>query len=181
MFAQTRAVADRPRARGSANPYPPGPLRGAEAGRAYTATVVGQARPDAPAARATNTVYAGVPGQPHVTLIYRIYVTDKNRDATGDVGLPVPTLRLADGSTVSDAAVCDPQEVAEVPARSAGPDPWCPSSAAVGSCPRRRAEGLSSRGIPRILTRPLPSDCAPFQTGASDSRPVSHADTLPVT
>jgi hypothetical protein len=106
---------------GSANPFLPGALRGAEAGRDYTATVVDQAPPSTAADRATNTLYAGVPGQPQVTLIYRLYVTDKNRDATGGVGLPAPTVQLADGSTVSGGAVCDAlqvQKVAKLPVTS---------------------------------------------------------------
>ncbi|MFE9428356.1 hypothetical protein ACFYNO_36010 [Kitasatospora sp. NPDC006697] len=83
---------------GSSNPYLPGARRAGEAHRSYTATVVGAQRPADAAARAANTLYADVPGQGEIALLYRVYLPDRGRDATGGAGLPRPSLHLADGS-----------------------------------------------------------------------------------
>lgn len=101
---------------GSHNPYLPGAKRsktkhwwwGAKTKhRSYTATLVDEAPPTDPSKRATNTLYAGVDGQPKITLLYRLYTPDRRADTFGDVGLPRPSLKLADGTTVTGAAVCD--------------------------------------------------------------------------
>jgi hypothetical protein len=108
-FAPTDAlndVATEPDA-GSTNPFLPGAQRARNAHRSYTAYVVDQVPPAPGASRAANTLYAGVKDQPKVTLVYRLYVPDKNRDDTGGVGLPRPHVKLADGSTVTGSAVCD--------------------------------------------------------------------------
>ncbi|MFA3843425.1 hypothetical protein [Streptomyces aureus] len=92
--------------RGSRNPYLPGAKRTSNAHRSYTATLVGDQPPTDPADRATNTLYAGVPGQDHVTLLYRLYLPDRHTDPTGGAGLPRPALHLADGTTVTGADMC---------------------------------------------------------------------------
>ncbi len=40
-------------------------------------------------------------------LMLRVYVPDKGTDLTGGVGLPKPTLRLADGTVLKGQALCD--------------------------------------------------------------------------
>lgn len=108
-FAPTDAlndVATQPKA-GSTNPFQPGAKRARNAHRSYTAYVVDQVPPAPGAPRAANTLYAGVKDQPKVTLVYRLYVPDKNRDDTGGVGLPQPSVELADGTKVTGTAVCD--------------------------------------------------------------------------
>lgn len=92
---------------GSRNPYLPGARRAGDAKRSYHATLLGTPPPASPADRAPNTIYAGVAGQSKVILVYRIYTPDRGRDAFGDVGLPRPTLHLADGTTLSGQAMCD--------------------------------------------------------------------------
>ncbi|WP_372348532.1 hypothetical protein [Streptomyces sp. KL116D] len=92
---------------GSRNPYLPNALRAGNGHRSYTAQLVGEQPPADPADRAPNTLYAGVPGQQQVVLAYRVYLPDRGKDATGGVGLPRPTLHLADGRTVTGRAVCD--------------------------------------------------------------------------
>ena len=42
-----------------------------------------------------------------MTVIYRVYVADKDTDITGGVGLPNPVLHLADGSVLTGQDVCD--------------------------------------------------------------------------
>ncbi|GAA5024640.1 hypothetical protein [Kitasatospora paranensis] len=91
---------------GSADPYLPGARRAGNSHRSYRLTLRPTPPPTDPAQRAVNTLYAGVPGQQGIALIYRVYVPDRGRDATGGVGLPRPTLHLADGATVSGPAVC---------------------------------------------------------------------------
>ncbi|WP_256961767.1 hypothetical protein, partial [Streptomyces sp. NRRL B-24572] len=92
---------------GSRNPYLPGADRAAHAKRSYTATVTGSGAPADPADRAPNTLYAGVAGQREISLVYRVYLPDRNTEPDGGAGLPRPTLHLADGSTVTGSAVCD--------------------------------------------------------------------------
>jgi hypothetical protein len=68
-------------------------------------------RPTPPSGpRDPNTLYAGTlpPDQTQpVELIYRVYVPDKERDLSGDGGLPEGTLVLADGATLAGQAACD--------------------------------------------------------------------------
>ena len=40
-------------------------------------------------------------------LMLRVYVPDKGANLTGDVGLPKPTLKLADGTVLKGQALCD--------------------------------------------------------------------------
>ncbi|MER5203232.1 hypothetical protein [Streptomyces sp. NPDC002825] len=91
---------------GSRNPYLPGAKRHGNHKRAYTATLLGEQPPADPDDRAPNTLYAGVPGQQELTLLYRVYLPDRDRDATGGVGLPRPRLHLADGTTLTGTDVC---------------------------------------------------------------------------
>ncbi|MFJ4675518.1 hypothetical protein [Kitasatospora sp. NPDC088783] len=112
---------------GSRNPYLPGALRAGGTHRSYTATVLGEQRPADPAARAANTLYAGVPGQRDIALLYRVYLPDRGRDATGGTGLPRPSLHLADGTTVTGRAACDAvraQHRATLPLTSLAPDTY---------------------------------------------------------
>jgi hypothetical protein len=89
---------------GSVNPYRPGADRAAKR-RAYTIRLY--ATPP-PAHRGRNALYAGVSGQAGQDLLYRIYVPDSFTRAglSGGVGLPVPTLHLADGTVLSGARAC---------------------------------------------------------------------------
>lgn len=91
---------------GSKNPYLPGANRKGEGGRSYTASVLNQAPPTAPATKAPNTLYAGVADQERTTLIYRLYLPDNGRDITGGVGLPEPELRLASGEVLTGDKLC---------------------------------------------------------------------------
>ncbi|MCW3039548.1 MAG: hypothetical protein JWM31_1453 [Solirubrobacterales bacterium] len=97
-------VATKPDA-GSVNPYRLGARRDATK-RAYTITVVNSGLPAG--ARADNTVYAGVEGQPDQLLLLRVYEPDsfKRAELTGGVGLPKVELHLADGSIQTGAAAC---------------------------------------------------------------------------
>ncbi|WP_406100848.1 hypothetical protein OG698_01030 [Streptomyces sp. NBC_01003] len=95
---------------GSSNPYLPGARRAHDAHRSYHVAVLGDPAPSNPAQRAGNTLYAGVAGQTKMALIYRVYLPDRGRDATGGAGLPRPTLHLADGSTVTGPALCQAVE-----------------------------------------------------------------------
>ncbi len=89
---------------GSTNPYQAGADRTATQ-RNYTITMY-----DAPlpAAKGANTLYAGASGQTGQQIIYRVYLPDSftSADVTGGVGLPTPTLVLANGSTETGAAEC---------------------------------------------------------------------------
>jgi hypothetical protein len=89
---------------GSTNPYLPGADRTATQ-RNYTITMF-----DAPlpASKAANTLYAGATGQTSQQIIDRIYLPDSftPADVTGGVGLPTPTLVLANGATETGAAEC---------------------------------------------------------------------------
>jgi hypothetical protein len=85
-------------ASGSVNPFAAGADRTA-ATRHYDAFIDFGPIPEQ---RAPNTLYAGTGqnGAPNFggTFIYRIYVPDEGRDATGGVGLPTVTLESTDGS-----------------------------------------------------------------------------------
>ena len=100
--------------KGSSNPFLPRAKRTVK-DRSYTAYVVDQAPPADRSARATNTLYAGVPGQQTMTLIYRTYINDQGTDDTGDVGLLRPKVRLADGTVVTGADACDTLTVQDIP------------------------------------------------------------------
>ena len=92
---------------GSWNPFLPGAKRAANLGT-WTVTVTGLQPPSGP--RDPNTLYAGTQPldqtQP-VELIYRVYIPDKNRDLSGDGGLPDGDVVLADGTTLTGQAACD--------------------------------------------------------------------------
>jgi hypothetical protein len=90
---------------GSRNPFRAGARRDVRR-RAYTVSIVGLPPPASRGDRRPNTLYAGVPGQSEQRLLYRVYVPDRGRDVTGDVGLPRLSVRLADGRVVSGRAAC---------------------------------------------------------------------------
>lgn len=91
---------------GSANPFPAGAPRAAEA-RDYTAYVDFGPIPER---RAPNTLYTGTGqnGAPNLegSFILRVYVPDAGRDETGGVGLPTITLEAADGSGRPPDSAC---------------------------------------------------------------------------
>ena len=88
---------------GSRNTYLPGADRSNESARSYTASVLNEASPAEPK---PNTLYAGVPGQDRISLLYRIYLPDTGRDLTGGVGLPEPELHLPGGQVLRGQDLC---------------------------------------------------------------------------
>jgi hypothetical protein len=107
---------------GSTNPFRPGADRTARK-RNYEVSVIHQKNPGFPLEAyagepARNDLYA-VPGSGPITeraggathelelLMLRVYVPDKHRNLTGGVGLPQPTLTLADGTALRGQALCD--------------------------------------------------------------------------
>lgn len=89
---------------GARNPYLPGASRVGETRRAYTVHVSTDEVPVE--GRAANTLYAGVAGQSSQLLLYRVYLPDKGRDATGGTGVPQPRLTLADGRVLTGDRAC---------------------------------------------------------------------------
>ncbi len=92
--------------RGSTNPFRSGANREATK-RSYTVTMVNQ---PVPVTKAPNTLYAGVPGETSQIVIYRVYEPDSfttPAELTGGVGLPIPSLHLADGTVQSGQTACD--------------------------------------------------------------------------
>lgn len=89
---------------GSTNPFRPGARRDARK-RSFTATMLNES---APATRAPNTLYAGVPGQSVQQIVLRVYRPDsfRERELTGGVGLPEHELHLADGSVQTGEQAC---------------------------------------------------------------------------
>jgi len=90
-------------AKGSTDPFLSGADRNATR-RTYHVTVLDQV----PSGRTPpNTLSAGVSGQNTQVLIYRVYVPDKGKDATGGVGLPHVSVTLADGTVSTGSAMCE--------------------------------------------------------------------------
>jgi len=89
---------------GSENPFLPGAKRNSVYNRDFTITVLNEFPPTDPAYRLPNTLYAKAGDEGKVVLAWRIYVTDKNRDITGGVGLPEPVVTLADGTVLDTEA-----------------------------------------------------------------------------
>jgi hypothetical protein len=90
---------------GSVNPYVPGHRRDLKC-RSYTVKV----RPtDVPADPAGNTLYAAPDssGDSYQDILYRVYVPDRGRGLTGGTGVPMPSLRLADGTELAGHQLCD--------------------------------------------------------------------------
>jgi len=54
-----------------------------------------------------NTLHAPAYGNGQQTMLYRIYAKDKGTDETGNGGLPVPVLTLADGTVLRGDEVCE--------------------------------------------------------------------------
>jgi hypothetical protein len=93
--------------KGSKNPFLPGAKRDTKnSERRFTVNVLNE---QLPAAKATNTLYAGVPGQADQRIVLRVYEPDsfKAKELTGGVGLPKASLMLADGTVVKGQAACD--------------------------------------------------------------------------
>lgn len=53
-----------------------------------------------------NQLHAPAYGRGQQSLLYRIYIPDKDRDETGGVGLPTPILVLENGDTLRGDATC---------------------------------------------------------------------------
>jgi len=56
--------------------------------------------------RVANTLHAPPYGNNQQSLIYRIYAKDKDTDETGNAGLPIPVLTMADGTVYKGAEAC---------------------------------------------------------------------------
>ncbi len=97
-------IAIKPRP-GHTNPFIPGALRSA-AKRSYQVRVLNRQPPSAGSPRTPNTIYAQPAAGASIELLYRVYEPDPGLDLTGGTGLPVPTLKRADGSTTTGAAAC---------------------------------------------------------------------------
>jgi hypothetical protein len=95
---------------GSSNPFMPGADRTVD-NRDYTLRAVAGVRPEG--GGEPNTLYIGAAGSgtPTGIVIYRIYVIDDGRDATGDVGLPEVTLVAPDGTRQPLIDVCSAADV----------------------------------------------------------------------
>jgi hypothetical protein len=95
--------------RGSHNPFLPWALRIGRHGT-YTVTLSGNAAPSDPSLRQPNTLYTGQAGQTATTqtieIVYRVYVPDIGRDATGGAGLPQPTFTPTSGPSLTGAPLC---------------------------------------------------------------------------
>ncbi len=107
---------------GSSNPFRRGGNRDARK-RSFKVSVVHEKNPGFPLEAydgepARNTLYA-VPDAGPITetdgsgtyeldlLMLRVYVPDRGRNLTGGVGLPKPTLKLADGTKLKGQALCN--------------------------------------------------------------------------
>jgi hypothetical protein len=97
-------IAIKPRP-GHINPFIPGALRDGTP-RWYQVRVLNQEPPPSGSPRAPNTLYAKPGPGASIELLYRVYEPDPGLDLTGGTGLPRPVLKMADGSTVKDAAAC---------------------------------------------------------------------------
>lgn len=93
---------------GSTNPFRPGADRTVKK-RSWTLRVT-DTPPPPPGEEEPNTVYAGPTegiDQDFAEIRYRVYVPDRGRDITGDVGLPVMSLVLADGTELTGREACE--------------------------------------------------------------------------
>ena len=100
-FALDSQIAPDPR---SSNPFVAGGDRRARK-RDYTVRLVPGVVPSNPA---PNTIYASDGGRPLYSgyLIYRLYLPDRGRDATGGAGLPTASVVLPGGQTVTGTQAC---------------------------------------------------------------------------
>ncbi|MBC2715654.1 MAG: hypothetical protein HF978_10120 [Desulfobacteraceae bacterium] len=89
---------------GSENPFLPGAKRNSVYNRDFIITILNELPPEDPADRMQNTLYAKAGDQGALTLAWRIYVMDKNRDITGGVGLPEPRVTMASGEELDTEA-----------------------------------------------------------------------------
>jgi len=104
---------------GSTNPFVAGARRNL-AKRSFTLNVLAQANPGFPLMASAgqprrNDLYAedvtstavDVPPGTLEGIVMRVYAADRGRSTTGGVGLPMPELTLADGTTLIGQAACD--------------------------------------------------------------------------
>lgn len=100
---------------GSINPFSQGAERNSPH-RSYSINLISGEAPESPA---PNTLYdyAGEDGS--ATLLYRVYVPNKGKNATGGTGLPQAKLTLSNGEILTGQAACDSlqsdQELLSIP------------------------------------------------------------------
>jgi hypothetical protein len=99
---------------GSSNPFLPGASRVGQTG-SWTVTLSGDKPPADPQDRRPNTLYGGNDQNWPTELMYRVYVADKNFAISGGVGLPQPTVVLADGTQLTGQDACNALAVDTTP------------------------------------------------------------------
>lgn len=88
---------------GAINPFIPGAQRNSE-NRGYQFEIAAGAAPVIPL---DNVLYDFAADGTEATLLYRVYVPNEGRDATGGVGLPDPELTLSSGEVLTGQNLCD--------------------------------------------------------------------------
>jgi hypothetical protein len=83
---------------GSVNPFVPGTDRGV-GNRSYTIRIANVDKPEDPADREPNTMYAGTGAE--IQVVYRVYQPDQGYLGDAGAGLPSYTATLADGTELS--------------------------------------------------------------------------------
>tara|TARA_R110002124_G_scaffold287214_1_gene471286 strand:+ start:2401 stop:3783 length:1383 start_codon:yes stop_codon:yes gene_type:complete len=100
---------------GAINPFIPGAERNNE-NRGFQFEVAAGAAPVIPL---DNVLYDDAAVGTEAILLYRVYVPNEGRDATGGVGLPDPELTLSSGEVLKGQNLCDTlqadQELIEIP------------------------------------------------------------------
>lgn len=100
---------------GAVNPFVQGAQRNSDK-RGYQIKL---AAGEAPIIPPNNILYDYTEGNSESLLLYRVYVPNKGKDATGGVGLPTPELTLSSGEVLTGQAVCDTlksdQELIKIP------------------------------------------------------------------
>lgn len=89
---------------GSTNPFIEGNLRTLTQ-RDYRVEVVSGTA--STVERPANTIYAPIAANKTVTILYRIYVADKDRDILGGVPLPEIEIETKDGKKITGSKACD--------------------------------------------------------------------------
>lgn len=88
---------------GSINPFLQGAQRNSES-RGYE---INLAAGEAPASPIDNTLYDYAQTDGGTTLLYRVYVPNEGKSATGGTGLPTAELTSSNGEVLSGQAACD--------------------------------------------------------------------------
>ncbi len=88
---------------GSINPFVDGANRNSEY-RDYQVTLAAGNTPETVPA---NTLYGNAQGDDNTVIIYRIYVSDADKDIQGGVALPEPELTLENGDVLTGDAACE--------------------------------------------------------------------------